>query len=239
MRERMPVVFSEQRKKESCRVENLAPYIEHTLLRPDAVAKDYEHLCKEALEYGFCCVCVPPQRIDLARSLLSGSGIRVVTVAGFPLGFQTLAVKAREVENALAEGADEVDVVINIGALKEGRFSDAGREVAALMGVVTSTGKEEERPLLKVIIETCYLTGEEKVTAARLICDAGADFVKTSTGFGPGGATVEDVLLLFQATGGELKVKASGGIRTKEQAVALIDAGAARLGTSRGPDLVR
>jgi deoxyribose-phosphate aldolase len=218
---------------------NLAPFIEHTLLRPDAVAEDYERLCREACECGFYGVCVPPQRVGLARSLLSGSAVRVVTVAGFPFGFQDLAAKEKEVEEALAKGADEVDAVIHIGALKEGRFSEVGREVSALVKVVSSAGKGEGRPLLKMIIETCYLTDEEKVAAARLIRDAGADFVKTSTGFGPGGATVEDVALLIRATGGELRVKASGGIRTKEQALALIAAGAARLGTSRGPDLVK
>ncbi len=218
---------------------NLAPFIEHTLLRPDAVAGDYERLCREACEYGFYGVCVPPQRVGLARSLLSGSAVRVVTVAGFPFGFQALAAKEKEVEEALANGADEVDAVIHIAALKEGRFVEVGREVSALVKVVSSAGKGEGRPLLKVIIETCYLTDEEKVAAARLIRDAGADFVKTSTGFGPGGATVEDVALLIRATGGELRVKASGGIRTKEQALALIAAGAARLGTSRGPDLVK
>lgn len=213
-------------------MENLASYLEHTLLRPDAVAGDYETLCKEAENYGFCGVCVPPDRVCLACALLAGSGVKVVTVAGFPLGFQTTAVKVKEVEQALTDGAQEVDAVINIGLLKEGRLSAVQQEVESL-AAVTGSGY-----LLKVIIETCYLTAEEKVQAARLIRDAGADFVKTSTGFGPGGATVADVSLLYKATGGELQVKAAGGIRTREQALALIKAGATRLGTSRGPDLI-
>lgn len=213
-------------------VKKLAPYIEHTLLHPEAVTGDYETLCQEAVEHKFCGVCVPPDRVRFAASLLAGSGVRVVTVAGFPLGFQTTAAKVKEVEQALVDGAHEVDVVISIGLFKDGCLSAVQQELESLVAAVGSSN------LLKVIIETCYLTAEEKVQAARLIRDAGADFVKTSTGFGPGGATVDDVALLYKATGGELQVKASGGIRTREQALALIRAGAARLGTSRGPDLV-
>jgi len=215
----------------------LAPMIEHTLLRPDAVAGDYERLCREAMDFHFYGVCIPPDRVKLARSLLAGSNVRVVTVIGFPLGFQTGPVKVREAENALAEGAQELDAVINIGALKEGRFQEVEKELRDL--VTVCDGLKPDRPLLKVIIEACYLTDAEKVLAVRLIREAGADFVKTSTGFGRGGATVEDVSLLNGAADGRLKIKAAGGIRTKAQALALVAAGAHRLGTSRGPALVQ
>ncbi len=215
----------------------LAPMIEHTLLRPDAVAGDYERLCREALEFHFYGVCVPPDRVRFARSLLAGSSVQVVTVIGFPLGFQTGPVKVREAENALAEGAQELDAVLNIGALKEGRFQEVEKELRDLVAVCD--GLKPDRPLLKIIIEACYLTDSEKLLAVRLIREAGADFVKTSTGFGPGGATVEDVSLLKGAADGRLKIKAAGGIRTRAQALALVAAGAHRLGTSCGPALVQ
>ncbi len=218
---------------------DLASLIEHTLLRPDATARDFEQLCREALDFRFYGVCVPPDRVRLARSLLAGSGVKVVTVAGFPLGFQTAAVKAFEIENALAAGAEEIDAVLNIGALKEARFSFVEEEVRSLVEAVRAAGRSGARPLLKIIVETCCLTAAEKIQAARLILEAGADFVKTSTGFAPGGATVEDVALLREATGGRLKIKAAGGIRTRAQALALVAAGADRLGTSRGPALVK
>lgn len=214
----------------------LAPLIEHTLLRPEATEWDYKQLCHQALNYHFHGVCVPPNRIGLARRMLAGSGVKVVTVIGFPLGFQTGAVKVMEAKNALGEGAQELDVVINIAALKEKRFLDVEREVRELVRVTWNISGE--RPLIKIIIETCYLTDAEKIRATRLINEAGADFVKTSTGFGPGGAVVNDVKLLCQAGGGRLQVKAAGGIRTRSQALALMDAGASRLGTSCGPVLV-
>lgn len=217
-------------------VQQLASMIEHTLLRPDAVSEDYERLCREALEYRFYGVCVPPIRVSLARSLLAGSGVRVVTVIGFPLGFQPTRIKTMEAEGALLEGAQELDVAMNIGALKEGRYQEVEREIRELVSLCE--GIRPERPLVKVIIETCCLTDAEKLLAVRLISEAGADFVKTSTGFGKGGATVEDVALLKRAAKGRLGIKASGGIRTREQALALVAAGAQRLGTSRGPDLV-
>jgi deoxyribose-phosphate aldolase len=218
---------------------DLAPLIEHTLLRPEATARDCEQLCREAMNFRFYGVCVPPNRVRLARSLLAGSGVKVVTVAGFPLGFQTVAVKVFEIENALAAGAEEIDAVLNIGALKEARFSFVEAEVRSLMEAVRAAGRSGARPLLKIIVETCYLSDTEKTQAARLVLEAGADFVKTSTGFAPGGARVEDVALLREAAGGRLKIKAAGGIRTRAQALALVAAGADRLGTSRGPALVK
>lgn len=215
--------------------DELAKYIEHTLLMPQAVEEDYARLCNEAVEHEFHGVCVPPGRVRLACSLLHGSDVRVVTVAGFPLGFSTTATKVFEAENALAEGAQELDMVINIGFLKEGRWAALEQEISSIVRCAVS-GKE--KPVIKVIIETCYLTDKEKGTAAQVIYNAGADFVKTSTGFGPQGASVEDMTLLCRAAPG-LLIKAAGGIRTREHALALVKAGAARLGTSCGPGLVK
>jgi len=212
--------------------DELAKYIEHTLLRPDAVEADYVRLCQEAVEYGFYGVCVPPSRIGLARGLLAGSDVRVVTVAGFPLGFQSSAAKVYEVENALAEGAHEVDMVINIGLLKEGNWKAVEQEIRGVVRAGAGC------LVVKVIIETCYLTDQEKIKAAKLVQAAGADFIKTSTGFGPQGATVHDVELIRQTVGDKLLIKAAGGIRTRESALSLLRAGAARLGTSRGPALI-
>jgi len=213
--------------------DELAKYIEHTLLRPDAVEADYVRLCQEAVEYGFYGVCVPPSRIGLARGLLAGSDVRVVTVAGFPLGFQSSAAKVYEVENALAEGAHEVDMVINIGLLKEGNWKAVEQEIRGVVRAGAGC------LVVKVIIETCYLTDQEKIKAAKLVQAAGADFIKTSTGFGPQGATVHDVELIRQTVGDKLLIKAAGGIRTRESALSLLRAGAARLGTSSGPALVK
>ncbi len=216
--------------------DELAKYIEHTLLAPQAVEDDYERLCREAVEHGFYGVCVPSSRVRLACSLLTGSDVQVVTVVGFPLGFQTTAAKVCEAENALAEGAQELDMVINIGLLREGRWAALEHEISS---IVRCAGSGKERPVIKVIIETCYLADKEKKTAAQVIHAAGADFVKTSTGFGPQGASVEDVVLLCRAVPGQLQIKAAGGIRTREYALDLVKAGADRLGTSRGPDLVK
>ncbi|MFY9139319.1 MAG: deoxyribose-phosphate aldolase [Thermacetogeniaceae bacterium] len=212
--------------------DELAKYIEHTLLRPDAVEADYVRLCQEAVEYGFYGVCVPPSRIGLARELLADSDVRIVTVAGFPLGFQSSAAKLFEVENALTQGADEIDMVINIGLLKEGKWKAVEQEIQQIVGVGAG------HLVVKVIIETCYLDDQEKVKAAQLVQTAGADFIKTSTGFGPQGATVHDVELIRRTVGDKLLIKAAGGIRTREKALSLLRAGAARLGTSSGPALI-
>jgi deoxyribose-phosphate aldolase len=220
--------------------DELAKYIEHTLLLPQAVESDYERLCREALEYEFHGVCVPPSRVRLACSILDGSDVRVVTAVGFPLGFQTTAAKVFEAENALAEGAQELDLVINIGLLKEGLWTAVEQEISSIVRAAERAADSgEESPVIKVIIETCYLTDKEKSTTAQIIHAAGADFVKTSTGFGPQGASVEDVALLHETVRGELRIKAAGGIRTRDHAMALVKAGAVRLGTSRGPDLIK
>lgn len=213
------------------RTNGLARYIDHTLLRPDATVAQIERLCDEARKYGFYAVCVNGCYVEPARLWLAGSGVKVATVIGFPLGAMLSWAKAAEVRLALAAGADELDMVMNIGWLKSGRFDAVRDDIAA---VVTAAAG---RPV-KVIIETALLTTEEKETAARLVVDSGAAFVKTSTGFLGPGATVEDVQLLAQVTGGRIGVKASGGIRDLATARALIAAGATRLGTSSGVAIV-
>jgi len=216
------------------RPEELARYIDHTLLRGDATEASVLRLCDEALEWGFRAVCVHPCRVQLAARRLAGSSVRVCTVVGFPLGGNTTYIKVLEARRALEEGAREIDVVANLGAIKDGRWKAAEEDIAAVVGVARGI----PGTVVKVIIETGYLTDDEKVRAARMVCHAGADFVKTSTGFGPGGATVEDVALLRRAVGRVVGVKAAGGIRTREQALAMIRAGANRIGTSAGVAVV-
>ena len=209
----------------------LAKRIEHTKLGPDVTRRDVETLCEEATTYGFYAVCVNPCHVALAKSLLKDTEIRVVTVVGFPQGTSTPVVKAAEAEQAIRDGADELDVVVRVSALKE-------RDYAVILGELEAVRDEIQkspRPItLKVILETALLTDEEKVAGCILAKAAGADFVKTSTGFGPGGATPEDVRLLKQTVGEEMGVKAAGGIRDYEAAAAMIEAGADRIGTSSG-----
>ncbi len=203
----------------------LAAYIDHTLLKADAVAKDIERLCAEAREHRFYSVCVNGSWAELARHCLEDSEIKVVSVIGFPLGAVSGDVKRFETEAAVDDGAHEVDVVLNLGWLKQGNDKFVLRE---LRDVVEAA---DERPV-KVILETCLLTREEKIRACQLVVDSGAKFVKTSTGFGSGGATLEDVKLLRETVGPKFGVKASGGIRDTPMALAMIAAGATRLGTS-------
>ncbi|MGA4644525.1 deoxyribose-phosphate aldolase [Limisphaera sp. 4302-co] len=210
----------------------LARYIEHTLLRPDATRGQIERLCEEARTHGFYGVCVNGSRVELASYLLEETDVRVVAVVGFPLGAMSGDVKRFETEAAVDDGAHEVDMVMNIGLLKDGEYKRLLRE---LRDVVEAA---DERPV-KVILETGLLTQEEKVRACELVLDSGARFVKTSTGFGPGGATIEDVRLLRQTVGDRLGVKASGGIRDTATALAMIEAGADRIGTSSGVAIVR
>lgn len=205
----------------------LAACIEHTLLKPDATARDLETLCAEARRFGFHGVCVNGSRVELARHYLEDTDIKVVGVVGFPLGAMAGDVKRFETEAAIDDGAHEIDVVMNIAWLKEGDDAAALRE---LRDVVEAA---EERPV-KVILEACLLTREEKIRACRLALESGARFVKTSTGFGGGGATVEDVKLLRATVGPKFGVKASGGIRDAKAALAMVAAGANRLGTSAG-----
>jgi deoxyribose-phosphate aldolase len=208
-----------------------AKYIDHTVLKPETVRETVARFCDEARRYRFAAVCVNPCWIAFAREQLQGSGVKVATVIGFPLGASTPATKAFEAREAVALGADEVDMVINIGALKDRDDDLVAQDIA---GVVLAAGKAP----VKVIIETSALTEEEKGRACRIAAQAGASFVKTSTGFGKGGATPEDVALMKRVVGPGVQVKASTGVKTREDADRLIAAGATRLGTSSGPAIV-
>lgn len=206
---------------------NYAKYIDHTNLKATATKKDIANLCSEANYYHFKSVCVNPANVELAHELLAGSDVLVCTVIGFPLGANTSEVKAFEVTKAIADGADEVDMVINIAALKEKNYDLVLKDIKAVVDAANGV-------LVKVIIETCYLNDEEKVMACKLAKEAGADFVKTSTGFGTDGAKIEDIKLMRETVGNEMGVKASGGIRTKEDFLKMIEAGASRVGCSAG-----
>lgn len=209
----------------------LAPLIDHTLLRADATESELRRFCAEATQYGFCSVCVNPANVALVARALSGSGVRTCSVVAFPLGATASADKAAEAANAVRNGADEIDMVLNLGALRDGRLADVRADIAAVRAACGGA-------VLKVIIEACLLSDEEKRTACLLSVEAGADFVKTSTGFSTGGATVADVALMRAAVGPALGVKASGGVRTLEAAQALVAAGASRIGASSGVALV-
>jgi deoxyribose-phosphate aldolase len=214
---------------------DIAKYIDHTNLKPYATREDIIRLCNEAIQYGFYAVCVNPYRVKLAKEYLKekNADVKVASVIGFPLGATPTEVKVFEARKALDDGADELDMVINIGALKDKDYDYVENDIAEVVKVAHERGA-----LVKVIIETCYLTEEEKVKACELAKEAGADFVKTSTGFGSGGATVEDVKLMRKVVGPEMGVKAAGGIRTYEQALEMIKAGANRIGTSSGVKIV-
>jgi len=212
---------------------DLAAIIDHTLLKPEARAEDIARLCQEALQCHFAAVCIHPCRIPLAARLLADTPVKVDTVIGFPLGATLPQVKVYEAEQALLAGAQEVDMVLNIGALKEGDDRLVQADIAEVVRTCHRRGA-----LCKVIIEAALLTEEEKVGACRLAQAAGADFVKTSTGFGPGGARVEDVALIRRTVGPEMGIKAAGGIRDYERAWAMIEAGATRIGASAGVKIV-
>ena len=205
--------------------------IDHTLLKQDATPEQIMQLCYEAKEYDFMSVCVNPCYVPLASELLEGSDVKVCTVIGFPLGMNLTRTKIDEAVLAVSEGADEVDMVINVGMLKSGNDAYVENEIRLIKESIN--GK-----LLKVIIETCLLTDEEKVRACVAAKNAGADFVKTSTGFSTGGATVHDVALMRQTVGEEMGVKASGGVRTHEDLLAMVEAGASRIGTSNGTKII-
>lgn len=207
--------------------------IDHTLLKADATENAIRKLCGEAKEYEFAAVCVNPYYVKLANSLLKDSNVKVATVIGFPLGANTSEIKAFEAENAIKNGADEVDMVINIGALKNKDYDLVKEDIKAVVNAA------KDKALVKVIIETCLLTEEEKIMACKLSEEAGANYVKTSTGFSTGGATVEDVKLMKEVVGDRLKIKASGGIRDYEKAKAMVDAGASRIGASASIDIVK
>lgn len=211
----------------------IAAYIDHTLLKPEATAAQVRQLCAEAAAHHFASVCVNPSHVALSAGLLDGSGVPVCTVVGFPLGATPAAVKAFETNQALLDGATEIDMVIAIGALKGGEYQTVYDDVAAVCAAAHAAGA-----LVKVIIEAALLSDEEKVAACVLSVAAGADYVKTSTGFGPGGATAADVALMRRVVGPDVGVKAAGGIRTLADALAMIEAGASRIGASAGVNIV-
>ena len=212
----------------------LAPFIDHTLLKPEANAAQIRQLCAEAREQGFATVCVNSGRVPLAADLLRGSGVKVCSVVGFPLGAGLPGAKAHEAQLALAAGAGEIDVVLNVGALKDRDL----RALLADVGAVVAVCHAADAPC-KVILETALLSDEEKIVACVLSRLAGADYVKTSTGFGGGGASVEDVALMRRVVGPTMGVKASGGVRSRADALAMIKAGATRIGASAGVAIVR
>ena len=205
--------------------------IDHTLLKQDASPEQIIKLCEEAKEFDFMSVCVNPAYVPLAAKCLEGSDVKVCTVIGFPLGMNLTKTKVEEAELCIKQGADEIDMVINVGMLKAGHEDYVKEEIKLLKEVAGSR-------VLKVIIETCLLTDEEKVRACQLSKEAGADFVKTSTGFSTGGATAHDVALMRKTVGPDMGVKASGGVRTHEDLIAMVEAGANRIGTSNGTKII-
>lgn len=210
---------------------NLAKLIDHTILKPVATQEDIRTLIEEARQYGFFSVCINPFWVAYAKELLKGSDVKVCTVVGFPLGANTTAVKVYETQDALKNGADEIDMVINIGALK-------ARDYKTVLEDIKAVRRACEGHVLKVIIETSQLTDEEKVKACELSAEAGADFVKTSTGFTGGGATAADVALMRKSIPAHMQVKASGGVRTREDFDAMVAAGATRIGASSGVKII-
>lgn len=205
----------------------MAAMIDHTILKAVATRQDVEKLCAEAVAHGFASVCVNPIHVPLAAKLLAGSSVEVCTVVGFPLGATSYKIKAQEAAWAVQEGATEVDMVIDVGAAKEGRFDDVEADIA---GVVAAS----KPAIVKVILEVCYLTEDEIVSCCKAAVRSGAHFVKTSTGFGDGGATVEAVSLMRKIVGPDIGVKAAGGIRSAKDALAMVEAGANRIGCSAG-----
>ncbi|MEQ6375860.1 deoxyribose-phosphate aldolase [Bacillaceae bacterium S4-13-56] len=213
--------------------QQIANKIDHTLLKPDTTKEQIKRLCEEAEEYKFASVCVNPYWVSYCYDLLKKTDVKVCTVIGFPLGATTKEVKAFETKNAIENGAKEVDMVINIGALKDGNEEVVKADIQAVVEVAKG------KALTKVIIETSLLTEEEKVRACQIAKEAGSDYVKTSTGFSGGGATVGDIKLMRETVGPDLGVKASGGVRDRETTLAMIEAGATRIGASAGVSIVK
>lgn len=210
---------------------DLAGSIDHTLLKPDATHENIKRLCEEALQFGFYSVCINPCFVKPAKELLRKSDVRVTTVIGFPLGMTLTEVKVYEAMNASLLGADELDIVINIGALKSGDWDTVRKDIS---DVIMAT----KRLIHKVIIETCYLTDDEKRKVVEIALEAGSEFIKTSTGFGPRGAELSDIRLIKNIVGDTAGIKAAGGIRTLSQVLDLLKAGAARIGTSAGIKII-
>jgi len=213
---------------------DISRYIDHTLLKPEATAEQIAQLCYEARKYSFASVCINPSYVSLCAELLKGSSVKVCTVVGFPLGATSTDTKVFETKSAIENGATEIDMVINIGALKARDLEYVARDIRSVV-----EESHSRNALVKVIIETALLTDEEKVLASLLSKEAGADYVKTSTGFSSGGATIDDVALMRRVVGPEIGVKAAGGIRTREDAENMIKAGATRLGASAGVKIVQ
>lgn len=212
---------------------NIASIIDHTILKPDTTKEMVKKVCDEAKNYKFASVCVNPYYVKFVKEQLEGTGIKVTSVIGFPLGCTPKEVKAFEAERAIADGADELDMVINIGALKDKEYEIVKEDIKAV--VDAAKGKA----IVKVIIETCLLTEEEKIVACKLAKEAGAHFVKTSTGFSSGGAIIEDVKLMRETVGKDMGVKASGGVRDIKKAKAMVEAGATRIGASSSVVIVK
>ena len=210
---------------------NIAQFLDHTILKPNATEVDILREIEAAREHRFASLCLNPCWVSLAARAFADTGVAVCTVVGFPLGASTTEDKIREARHALDNGADEIDMVINIGFAKSGRFDDVTKEIRA---VKQAAGDH----ILKVIVETCLLSEEEKIRLCQCVEEAGADYIKTSTGFSTGGATLEDVQLFRKSLGDRVKIKASGGIKTKEQAEAFLAAGCSRIGTSSGAALL-
>lgn len=213
---------------------NISKHIEHTNLKPNAVAEDIIQLCTEAIEHGFYGVCVPPYFVQLAKKTLKKAPVKIISVAGFPFGYNTVSSKVEETKKAINSGADEIDMVVNIAAFKSGDIATVQNDIQA---VVTACHLQNKH--VKVIIETCYLNEAEIKTLCKICSDCEADFVKTSTGYGPEGATLEAVKLMRKNLSSKIKIKAAGGIKTKEFAIELMEAGAERIGSSASIQLVQ
>ncbi|GAB6277531.1 MAG: deoxyribose-phosphate aldolase [Rectinema sp.] len=213
-------------------IEELARSIEYTLLKPTVTKEMIELLCEEAKQYQFASVAVNPFWVSLCSKKLEGSEVAVCTGIGFPLGANTTEIKVEEAKRAVMQGAKEVDVVINIGKAKEGDWSVVREDIAAVVAAVKPAA------VVKIILEACYLTDDEKIMASKAALESGADYVKTSTGFGSGGATIDDIRLMKSVVGNRMKIKAAGGIRRLDDAMAFLEAGADRIGTSNGVSIV-
>lgn len=211
---------------------NLEKYIDHTLLKPTATFNEIEKLCQEAIDYQFFSVCVNSGYVPFAKQILKNTDVKVCSVVGFPLGAMSPLAKIYETSQALKDGADEIDMVMNVGYFKTG-------QIAKVLDEITEIKRETDKKILKVILETCFLSDEQKKLACQVCVDAGADFVKTSTGFGSGGATPQDVILMRDIVAGKAKVKASGGIRDQKTALEYIALGVERIGTSNGIAIVK
>lgn len=212
--------------------QNIASLIDHGLLRPDVTKDDIWRLCEEAMDHGFCSVCVNPSYISTAKEILQQSRVRISTVIGFPSGMTLRKVKIYESLEAVMEGADELDIVINIGLAKSDIWNEVEKEISDIIRATPAA-------VHKVIIETCYLTDDEKRKATSVVLNTGAAFIKTSTGFGPSGADARDISLIRSVARGRIGIKAAGGIRTLKDVLLLVDAGATRIGTSSGADIMK